>query len=444
MGISTAIIFLSNELGELATKYQVWHKLTAVENQSAGRPASQTTTGCAHICLVKMRNKVRDSLKTENEPGHKESRQGQPGMDKAFYPRNKNNSLQRAQAGSTVVKELRSASSGFSLTPESRPSAAAVEAEKHNPKVAGKKQESGDQVQGDEKEAFDSPKQFPDAHNEEFQDQLRASTPEAMPKHFPVATSHPTYSDFFRNIHDGDGFATDVVTMGGPVERPIEIRTSAIVLKFFLAHAPFAVSLQDAMAIILKRRQEETFSAPAEWDTFIKQGKAQGNIEEAMVDLAADTILEVRWKTRLDDVVSLVAPGVEVQTDETWMLPERGKMTSNTGSKGNIKRSREVHDIDYVLLDRKSGTEVLQKHPHPTINSRGGREGWVSLGVSIEACPSPHDVSYEPGCDYPCVYVRTKSYSDTNAEKLAPTATETQGDPSKGAKDEENARMFKL
>jgi hypothetical protein len=50
--------------------------------------------------------------------------------------------------------------------------------------------------------------------------------------------------------------------MGGPVEIPIEIRTSAIVLEIFLAHAPFAVSLQDAMAIILKRSQEETFSAP--------------------------------------------------------------------------------------------------------------------------------------------------------------------------------------
>jgi hypothetical protein len=37
-----------------------------------------------------------------------------------------------------VAKELRSASSGFSLKPESRPSAAAVEAENHNPKVAGK------------------------------------------------------------------------------------------------------------------------------------------------------------------------------------------------------------------------------------------------------------------------------------------------------------------
>jgi hypothetical protein len=57
-----------------------------------------------------------------------------------------------AQAGSTVVKELRSASSGFSLTPELRPSAAAVEADKHNPKVAGKKQEYGYQVQGDGKE----------------------------------------------------------------------------------------------------------------------------------------------------------------------------------------------------------------------------------------------------------------------------------------------------
>jgi hypothetical protein len=56
-------------------------------------------------------------------------------MDKALDPRNKNNSLQRAQAGSTVVNELRSASSGFSLASELRPSAAAVEAEKHNPKV---------------------------------------------------------------------------------------------------------------------------------------------------------------------------------------------------------------------------------------------------------------------------------------------------------------------
>jgi hypothetical protein len=108
-----------------------------------------------------------------------------------------------------------------------------------------------------------------------------------------------------------------------------------------------------------------------------------------------------------------------------------------------------VHIIDYALLDGKSGTEVLQKHPHPTINSRGGGEGWVSIGVSLEAgkqlgCLSPHDVSYEPGCDAPYVYVQTKFYSDTNAEELDPTATETQGDPSNGADDEDNARMFKL
>jgi hypothetical protein len=47
---------------------------------------------------------------------------------KAFDTRNKTNLLQSIHAGSTVVKELRSASSGFSLKPESRPSAADVEA----------------------------------------------------------------------------------------------------------------------------------------------------------------------------------------------------------------------------------------------------------------------------------------------------------------------------
>jgi hypothetical protein len=128
MGISTASVFLSNEVGELATKYQAWHKLTSEKNQSAGRPASQITTGCARIYLVKMRNKIRDSIKTENVPDHKESIQGRTGMDNALNPRNKNNPLQRAQAGSTVVKELRSTSSGFSLIPELRSSAAALEA----------------------------------------------------------------------------------------------------------------------------------------------------------------------------------------------------------------------------------------------------------------------------------------------------------------------------
>jgi hypothetical protein len=136
---------LSNEVGELATKYQAWNNLKADENQSAGRPASQIPTGCARVYLVKMRNKIRDALNTDNGPGHKESRQVQTCMAKALDLMKKKNSLQRAQAGSTVAKELRRASSGFILTPESRPSAAAVKAEKQNPKVAGKKQESGGQ-----------------------------------------------------------------------------------------------------------------------------------------------------------------------------------------------------------------------------------------------------------------------------------------------------------
>jgi hypothetical protein len=74
-----------------------------------------------------------------------------------------------------------------------------------------------------------------------------------MTKNHPLATSHPSYSDFFKNLHDGDEFITDVVKMGGPVARPVEIHTSALVLDLFLTHAPFSVSLQDAMAIILKR-----------------------------------------------------------------------------------------------------------------------------------------------------------------------------------------------
>jgi hypothetical protein len=76
MGISTASVFFSNEVCELATKYQAWNKLTADENQSAGRPASHITIGCARIYPVKMRNKIRDSVKAENGPVHRESRQG--------------------------------------------------------------------------------------------------------------------------------------------------------------------------------------------------------------------------------------------------------------------------------------------------------------------------------------------------------------------------------
>jgi hypothetical protein len=88
-------------------------------------------------------------------------------------------------------------------------------------------------------DGYDLSKQLTDAHNhkEELQDQLCA---------FKIFC-------FFLNLHNGDGFATDVVKMGGPMERPIEIRTSAIVLDFSLTHASFVVSLQYAMAIILKR-----------------------------------------------------------------------------------------------------------------------------------------------------------------------------------------------
>jgi hypothetical protein len=74
MGIFTASVFLSNEVGELATKYQAWHKQTVDENQSAGIPASRITMGCARIYLVKMRKKIRDSLKAENGSVHGESR----------------------------------------------------------------------------------------------------------------------------------------------------------------------------------------------------------------------------------------------------------------------------------------------------------------------------------------------------------------------------------
>jgi hypothetical protein len=213
-----------------------------------------------------MRNKIRDSLKAENGSVHGESKQGRSGMANDLDPHNKANQMQKVQAGSTVAKELRSASSGFSLKPESRLSAAAVEAKKHNPKAVGTEEECVDQGQGDEKEGDASYKQLTDSHSypkDEFQDQLSAIMLEAMAKTFPLATSHPSYSDFFQNLHDGDEFATDVVTMGGPVERPVEIHTSALVLDFSLTHAPFSVSLQDAMAIIIKRSHDQTLSAPA-------------------------------------------------------------------------------------------------------------------------------------------------------------------------------------
>jgi hypothetical protein len=67
------------------------------------------------------------------------------------------------------LKEFRSASSGFILKPESRISAAAVEAEKHNPKVVGNEEECWDQVQGNGKGGYDSSKQLTDYHNQKYE-----------------------------------------------------------------------------------------------------------------------------------------------------------------------------------------------------------------------------------------------------------------------------------
>jgi hypothetical protein len=139
------------------------------------------------------------------------------------------------------------------------------------------------------------------------------------------------------------------------------------------------------MTIILERSQVETFSSPTEWATFIRRGNVDVTIEAAMAELAVDTTLELRQKSQLDHEVSSGAPWMEVQMDETWMLHERGIMTSTAESHGHVKRCRGLHVIDYALLDGNSGTKFLQKHPHPTINSHGGWEGWVSIGVSIEA-----------------------------------------------------------
>jgi hypothetical protein len=76
-------------------------------------------------------------------------------MDNDLDPCKKANKSQKVQAGSTVVNELRSASSGFSLKPEWRLSAAAVEAQNRNSKVAGKEEKCWDKVQGHGKEGYD-------------------------------------------------------------------------------------------------------------------------------------------------------------------------------------------------------------------------------------------------------------------------------------------------
>jgi hypothetical protein len=61
------------------------------------------------------------------------------------------------------------------------------------------------------------------------------------------------------------------------------------------------------MAIILERSQVETFWAPTEWATFIKRGNVDVTSEVAMEEFMADTTLEVRRKTQLDDEISLGA-----------------------------------------------------------------------------------------------------------------------------------------
>jgi hypothetical protein len=166
-----------------------------------------------------MRNKIRYSLKTENGSVHRESRQSRPGMAKDLDPSNKTDSWQRVQAGSTVVKELRNASSRFSLKPELRPSAAAVEAEKHNPKVAGKGKEYGDQrqIDGNYRKVMIDPNNCRMLRitmmnlKTNFAPQRRSLWPKKSQLQSPI---QPILI-FFRNLHDGDEFAMDVVTMGG-------------------------------------------------------------------------------------------------------------------------------------------------------------------------------------------------------------------------------------
>jgi hypothetical protein len=303
MGISTASVFLATEVAELAKKYQVWHKQMAEQNPRLSIPVSLLTKGSARIYLTQMRKNIRQSLEVEKSKGigqQGDPIQGRSGMAKDMDPHNKGNLTKKVQAGDKVAKEPISTASGFSLTPELNISSAAVEAEKHSPKVKGKKERRGTQEKGGESKGgilknlaptpeamgkfmdhqgtdYDNPEKY------ESQDPSRASTPEAMGKIGPLKIPHPSYSDFFYNLHDGDEFAVGVVTMGGTVERPVEIHTSTLVLIFSLTHAPFSFSLQDAMAIILVRSQVETFLAPTEWATFIIQGNVDVTIEAAMV-----------------------------------------------------------------------------------------------------------------------------------------------------------------
>jgi hypothetical protein len=142
MGISTEGVFLATEVGELAKKYQVWHKQMAKQNPRASRPVSLLTKGSARFYLTQTRKSLCESLKVEKSKGIGQQgypRQGRSWMAKDMDPRNKGNTMKKVQVGNMVVKEPRSTASGFSLKPELKISSAAVEAERHDPKVTGKK-----------------------------------------------------------------------------------------------------------------------------------------------------------------------------------------------------------------------------------------------------------------------------------------------------------------
>jgi hypothetical protein len=98
MGIFTASVFLSAEAGELAKKYQVWHKQMAKQNPSASRPVYVITKGSARIHLTQMRKRLRESIKVEKANGkvrQGESRQVRSGMAKDMDPRNKGNPMKK-------------------------------------------------------------------------------------------------------------------------------------------------------------------------------------------------------------------------------------------------------------------------------------------------------------------------------------------------------------
>jgi hypothetical protein len=128
MDISTASIFLATEVAE--------------QNTRSSRPVYLLTKGSARIYLTQKPKSLLESLKIEKakdfgQQGH--PRQGRSGMAKDMYPRNKGNPTKKVQAGNMVVNEPWNTVSGFSLKPELKISSAAVEEEKHNPKVTGKK-----------------------------------------------------------------------------------------------------------------------------------------------------------------------------------------------------------------------------------------------------------------------------------------------------------------